>query len=76
LLTTGAARQIGRGHGLGRLKSLQAWSVRTCNVNQWMQIDTGEVQSISGVVTQGRRDAAQWVTSVRVQVDRCGGIST
>ena len=32
-----------------------------------MQMDTGEVQSIAGVATQGRRDAAQWVTSIIVQ---------
>ena len=60
--------QIGQGHGRGRIKSPQAWSVRTSNVGQWMQLDTGEVQSIAGVVTQGRRDAAQWVTSIIVQV--------
>ena len=63
--------QVGQGHGRGRIKSDQAWSVRTSNVGQWMQIDTGEIQSIAGVVTQGRREAAQWVTSVIVQVTRC-----
>ena len=59
--------QVGQGHGLGRVRSPQAWSVRTSVVGQWMQIDTGEVQSIAGVATQGRRDAAQWVTSIVVQ---------
>ena len=59
--------QVGQGHGLGRIKSPQAWSVRTNVVGQWMQMDTGEVQSIAGVVTQGRREAAQWVTSIIVQ---------
>jgi hypothetical protein len=59
--------QVGQGHGLGRIKSPQAWSVRTNVVGQWMQMDTGEVQSIAGVATQGRRDAAQWVTSIIVQ---------
>jgi hypothetical protein len=59
--------QVGQGHGLGRVRSPQAWSVRTSVVGQWMQIDTGELQSIAGVATQGRRDAAQWVTSIVVQ---------
>jgi hypothetical protein len=59
--------QVGKGHGRGRLKSLQAWSPRTCNVGQWMQLDTGEVQSIAGVLTQGRHEAPQWVTSLIVQ---------
>jgi len=35
-------------------------------------MDTGEVQSIAGVATQGRRDAAQWVTSIIVQVSDDG----
>jgi hypothetical protein len=44
--------------------------VQSNNVGQWMQLDTGEVQSIAGVLTQGRRDAPQWVTSVIVQASQ------
>jgi len=43
----------GKGHGRGRLSSRQAWSAKTDNVGQFMMMDTGEIQSIAGVVTQG-----------------------
>ncbi len=32
------------------------------------QIDASESVSVSGVITQGRREAAQWVTSFKVRV--------
>ena len=37
------------------------------NVGQWIQLDNGKVGSISGIVTQGRKDAAQWVKSFKVK---------
>ncbi|KAJ1490398.1 hypothetical protein T484DRAFT_3342484 [Baffinella frigidus] len=37
-----------------------------------MQIDTGMVQSIVGVITQGRKDAEEWVTSFTVKVSSDG----
>jgi hypothetical protein len=58
----------GLGHGRGRLNSPQAWSSAINQVGHWMQIDIGEITSIAGIVTQGRRDAPQWVTSYEVQV--------
>ncbi len=32
------------------------------------QIDAAESVSVSGVITQGRREAAQWVTTFKVRV--------
>ena len=60
--------RTGLGHGRGRLNSPQAWSSKINKVGHWMQIDIGEITSIAGIVTQGRRDYPQWVTSYEVQV--------
>ena len=43
------------------------WSARTNDLNQWIQADLGSVQSVSGVVMQGRNAYPQWVTKYRVQ---------
>ena len=60
--------RTGVGHGRGRLNSPQAWSSAINDVGHWMQVDIGEVVSVAGVVTQGRRDYPQWVTTYQVQV--------
>ena len=40
----------------------------TGNVDgNWIQLDNGKIGSISGVITQGRKDAAQWVSSYKVK---------
>ena len=65
---------LGKGHARGRLRSKQAWSSRKNKIGQWMQIDSGEVQSIAGVVTQGRRGSNQRVTSFKVEVSEDGGL--
>ena len=44
-----------------------AWSAKTNDLNQWIQADLGSVQSVSGVVMQGRNAVPQWVTNYRVQ---------
>ena len=62
----------GTGHARGRLNSAQAWSAKAPYDKQWLQIDTGEVQSISGVVVQGRRNYRQWVTAFYVDVSSDG----
>ena len=57
-------------HGViaGRLNSKQAWSAGArMGIGDSMTIDTGELQSIAGIVTQGRKDSNQWVTSYKVQ---------
>jgi hypothetical protein len=60
--------KAGSGHGRGRLNSPQAWSAAENKVGHWMQVDVGEIVSIAGIITQGRRDYPQWVTSYKVQV--------
>lgn len=42
-----------------------AWSLEFSDL---FQIDASESVSVSGVITQGRREAAQWVTSFKVRV--------
>nr|WFD50011.1 nectin variant 3 [Paracentrotus lividus] len=44
-----------------------AWSARTNDVNQWLQVDLNSFYIITGVITQGRQDANQWVTGFRVE---------
>ena len=63
---------FGRGFSAGRLNSKQAWTPMESKVGQWMQMDTGSVQSISGVATQGRRDSNEWVTVFSVKVSDDG----
>jgi hypothetical protein len=63
---------VGYWHGQGRLNSPQAWSAGANSQGQWFQIDAAEVLSIAGVVTQGRRESAQWVTSFKVKVSKDG----
>ena len=58
----------GEGHGQGMLDSPSAWCSATNDLNQWIQMDAGQSKVINGVVTQGRRDDNQWVTSYFIQV--------
>ncbi|KAL9978631.1 hypothetical protein ACROYT_G016168 [Oculina patagonica] len=39
-----------------------AWSAKTNDGKQWLQIDFGELVHVTEVATQGRQDADQWVT--------------
>lgn len=57
---------------LGRLDSSQAWISHSSDLNPWMQMDTGQVTIIKGVVTRGRRDAAEWVTTYRIDASSDG----
>ncbi|CAH1802614.1 unnamed protein product [Owenia fusiformis] len=43
-----------------------AWVPLTVNGNQWIQADLGSLMQVNGVVTQGRADYNQWVTSYKV----------
>ena len=47
---------------LGRLNSIRSWSARVNNARQWLQINLGNLARVTGIATQGRRDAHQWVT--------------
>jgi hypothetical protein len=57
----------GTGHGQGMLDSPQAWSAGSNDLNQWIQMDAGQEKVINGVVTQGRQEADQWVTSYLIE---------
>lgn len=43
-----------------------AWSSKTNDVNQWLQVDLGQKTRVTGIRTQGRSDVNQWVTSFTV----------
>lgn len=54
---------------LGRLRRgrlMGAWSAKRNNYNQWIQVDLSRSMKITGVATQGRAEAAQWVTAFYV----------
>uniref|UniRef100_A0A3B3ZZX8 F5/8 type C domain-containing protein n=1 Tax=Periophthalmus magnuspinnatus TaxID=409849 RepID=A0A3B3ZZX8_9GOBI len=43
-----------------------AWLSKYQDNNQWLQIDLREVKVVSGILTQGRCDADEWVTKYSV----------
>ncbi|XP_032082736.1 retinoschisin [Thamnophis elegans] len=54
------ARLNGQGFGC-------AWLSKYQDTNQWLQIDLKEIKVISGIITQGRCDADEWMTKYSVQ---------
>ncbi|KAL8190296.1 UNVERIFIED_CONTAM: Retinoschisin [Gekko kuhli] len=44
-----------------------AWLSKFQDSNQWLQIDLKEIKVISGILTQGRCDADEWMTKYSVQ---------
>ena len=45
-----------------------SWAASAENSQQWLQIDLGANDTkVTGVATQGRQDADQWVTSYKLQ---------
>ncbi|XP_028299099.1 retinoschisin 1a [Gouania willdenowi] len=44
-----------------------AWLSKFQDNNQWLQIDLNEVMVVSGILSQGRCDADEWVTKYSVQ---------
>ena len=51
-----------------------AWSAKTNDLNQWIQVDLGGFKQVLGVVTQGRNGHSQWVTRFNVQYSQNGQI--
>lgn len=49
-----------------------AWSSKTNDKSQWIQIDFGEVKRVTQVASQGRSDYAQWLTKYRVSYSTFG----
>jgi hypothetical protein len=69
-----ADNAIGTSHGAGRLDSGRSWSAKVSAVGQWYQLSLNTPVIISGVAMKGRPDAAQWITSVKIQYeDENGG---
>ncbi|KAG5261702.1 hypothetical protein AALO_G00287390 [Alosa alosa] len=44
-----------------------AWLSKYQDTNQWLQIDFKDVKVVSGILTQGRCDADEWITKYSVQ---------
>ncbi|XP_071801027.1 lactadherin-like [Asterias amurensis] len=44
-----------------------AWYPIVADTNQWIQVDLVNTTYVTGVLTQGRSDDAQWVTKYKVQ---------
>ena len=49
-----------------------AWSARTNDKNQWLQVDLGKNLEVTAIQTQGRYEANQWVTSYTVSYSNDG----
>ncbi|KAI4902433.1 hypothetical protein NFI96_027923 [Prochilodus magdalenae] len=58
--TPGKARLNSQGYGC-------AWLSKFQDSSQWLQIDLLEVQVVSGILTQGRCDADEWMTKYSLQ---------
>ncbi len=54
-------------HFTSWLESPQGWSAKTNDSNQWLTYDLGSAQWVLGIVTQGREDNTNWVTSAKVE---------
>lgn len=44
-----------------------AWLSKFNDQSQWIQIDLKEVAVVSGILTQGRCDADEWITKYSIQ---------
>ncbi|CAH3132495.1 unnamed protein product [Porites lobata] len=49
-----------------------SWVPRTNNGHQWLQVDLGKKTEVTGIKTQGRYNAHQWVKSYRVSYSNDG----
>ncbi|XP_033123006.1 uncharacterized protein LOC117121804, partial [Anneissia japonica] len=50
------------------------WAAATNDPDQWIQADLGAIKGVIGVITQGRSDGTQWVTSYKVQYSTDGSV--
>ncbi|KAK3706337.1 hypothetical protein QZH41_006605 [Actinostola sp. cb2023] len=49
-----------------------SWSSRHNRVGQWIQVDLKRVTKVTGIATQGRTNAHQWVTKYKLQYSSDG----
>ena len=67
-MTASSSYNVYHGPFLARLhrsrtgRFMGAWVARIRNANQWLQIALGRPMKLTGIATQGRADANQWVT--------------
>ncbi len=63
------------GHAQGMLDA-GAWCAASNDLNQWIRMDVGQVKVINGVVTQGKPDTEQRVTSYFIETSSDGNTWT
>ena len=67
-MTASSSYNVYHGAYLARLhrsrtgRYMGAWVARIRNAIQWLQVALGRPMKITGIATQGRQDANQWVT--------------
>ncbi|KAI8514667.1 hypothetical protein Bbelb_072580 [Branchiostoma belcheri] len=52
---------------LNRVTGGGAWSVKTCTIGEWFQVDLGEMKTVTGTIIQSHHHYDQWVTSYKLQ---------
>ena len=64
---------LARLHNTAGDGTTEAWSARTNNVYQWLQVNLGNVYTrVTGVATQGRNDYSSRVTKFKLQYSNDG----
>merc|ERR1711939_192475 len=63
---------IGTGHARSMIDSEQAWSAKTNQAGEWMQLDLGEAKTVVGTVIQPRGENYQYVTEYTVSTSLDG----
>ncbi|XP_019617050.1 PREDICTED: uncharacterized protein LOC109464484 [Branchiostoma belcheri] len=59
----------------GRLSGVAGaggWVPRTNTIGEWLQVDLGEMKTVTGTIIQGRSSQDQWVTSYKLQYSEDG----
>ena len=67
---------IGTGHARSMINSDQAWSAKTNQAGEWMQLDLGEEKMVIGTAIQPRVDYDQYVTEYTVSTSVDGNTWT
>ena len=58
--------RLNRPHRYGGTSTAGGWAAADNNVHQWIQVDLGIANMVSGIVLQGREEHNQWVTEYKV----------
>ena len=70
------AAQQARLHFVQTVHRTGAWSARSNDINQWLQVDLLNTTRVSGVASQGRNGCPcdQWVTKYKLQYSEDGQV--